>query len=139
MEPSDFETEFIHEKVLSLSRSEFLDDFEINDVYRELDNKNILKLNDLKEMQKCSGKEEKIDMLFFLLVIRGKTTFDNFFHILKTQYSWLSVAIEQRLREERAAHSNDYGDASLESILKLRKELPKFVDFNIHRCELVNK
>lgn len=138
MEPPDFETEFIHEKVLSLSRSDFLDDFDINDVYRELENRNIFKLNDLKEIQRCSGKEEKMDMLFFLLVIRGKNTFDNFLHILRATYSWLSLAIEQRLREERASHAHDYGDANLESILKLRKELPKFVDFNIHRCELVN-
>lgn len=138
METPDFETEFMHEKVLSLSRSKFLDDFEINDVYRELENRNILKLNDLKEMQKCSGKEEKIDMLFFLLVIRGKKTFDSFLNILKTPYPWLSLAIEQRLREENAPHLHDYGDANLDSILKLRKELPKFVDFNIHRCDLVN-
>lgn len=138
MEPPDFATEYIHEKVLCLSRFEFLDDFDINDVYRELENRNILKLNDLKEFQKCSGKEEKIDMLFLLLVIRGKSTFDNFLHILKTSYSWLSLAIEQRLRDERATHSHDYSDANFENILKLRKELPKFVDFNIHRCELVN-
>lgn len=137
METPHIETEFIHEKVLSLSRSEFLVDFDISDVYRDLENRNVLKLNDLKAIQRCSGKEEKIDMLFFLLVIRGKNAFDSFLYILKASYSWLSQAIEQRLPEERATNSHEYGDANLESILKLRKELPKFVDFNIHRCELV--
>lgn len=148
-----FESEYDHEKVLSMCRDDFDQDFELIDVYRDLENGNVLTLSDLKAIWRCSNKRERIDKLFFLLVIRGDKAFQNFLCELKKTYSWLALKIEQDLNNVRGNHNHNHNhrqpiisnqyypddtrDAFYEKILRLRKELPKFEDFNIHRCELV--
>lgn len=131
-----FETEYQHEKILTLCRDEFFEDFDFDDVEKS----NVLPFSDLKAISRCMTKEDRVDKLFFLLVIRGQTAFQSFLCELKKNYPWLATKIERYLNTEQAYNNinENYPDDYCSRILRLRKELPKFVDFNIHRCDLVS-
>lgn len=132
--------EYEKEYVLALCRDLFIQDFDFNDIYKDLVNANVLPLSDLELIRRSCRQDERIDRLFFLVVIRGENVFREFLDQLRKTYSWLAVEIERKLHELRMNQqeiviNNEY---FYEKILNLRKELPKFVDFNIHRCEWVN-
>lgn len=131
--------EYDREFVLTLCRDLFIQDFDFNDVYKDLVNANVLPPSELEQIRSCK-RDEQIDRLFFLIVIRAEDIFREFVDQLRKTYSWLAVEIERKLHQLRMNHQGIVirNEFYYEKITNLRKELPKFVDFNIHRCEWVN-
>lgn len=130
--------EYVREKVLSKCRDKFIADFEFGDIHRDLSNANVLPLTELDTIARSPSKEEQVDKLFFLLVIRGDDTYNAFKFQLRAKYGWLLRAIEAIESEEQSEYQiRDYQSRNYGKIRDLHKELPKFVDYNIHRCELV--
>lgn len=133
------ETEYYHEKVLFKCRDKFYLDFEYVDVAKKLENARIFQPSDINAIRHSIDRKEQIDKLFFYLVIRGKQAFELFLHQIKDTFEWLVEAVENELRHEQQlinSNSNPY-DYRL-TIIRLHKELAKFVDFNVHRCDLVS-
>lgn len=130
-------SEYVREKVLFKCRDKFIRDFEFTDIHRDLSNANVLPLTDLDMIARNSTRDDQVDALFFLLVIRGDDVFNAFKYQLRTKYDWLYQDIERAEHIERDITTShlEYWD----KLLELRKELPKFVDYNIHRCDLVNE
>lgn len=128
--------EYVREIVLSKCRDKFIRDFEFNDIHRDLSNANVLPLAELDMIARYASRDDLVDALFFLLVIRGDEVFNAFKYQLRAKYDWLYQGIEraEHIIRDVAPSDLEYHD----KLVELRKELPKFVDYNIHRCDLVS-
>lgn len=132
---------YLLEKVLSQRKNDFIEDFSYGDIHRDMESTRILPSEKLSIIRTMKFERERIEYLFFLLVCNvGLCPFRNFLVILREKYEWLAERVQLdldyvhdiNLREDTAA-DDDYHDA----IVRLRKEIPKHVDFNVHRCKYV--
>lgn len=129
------------EKILCQRKSDFIEDFSYADIHRDMESNRILPSEKLSVIKAMKFERERIEYLFFLLVYNASVSaFDDFLHILRDKYEWLAERIRLdyvhnlNRTEDTATDSGDYH----ESIVRLRKEIPKHVDFNVHRCKFVS-
>lgn len=133
--------EYRLEKILCKRKNDFIDDFSYADIHRDMESSRILPSEKLSAIRMMKFERERIEYLFFLLVYNASIpAFHDFLHILGDKYEWLAEKIrsdyvQDENRTEDTATDDDYH----ESIVRLRKELPKHVDFNVHRCKFVSK
>lgn len=127
--------EYCLEKILANRKNEFIVDFAFNDIRDDLKFYEILSDDDIKLIIQLNTERERIDKLFFFLIYKYIRCFDDFLRILKEKYDWLACAIQRDLREYTQYSNDDYH----EQIRDLRKEIPKHVDYNIHRCGSVSE
>lgn len=135
-----FDDEYVREIVLDKCRDKFINDFDFGDIRRDLANASVLPLTDLDKIMRSKPGAEQIDNLFFRLVIRGDDAYNKFKYQLHAKYGWLLRAIE--VAEAEVQNERDMNNLLLPykgKVIELIKELPRFVDYNIHRCELVNE
>lgn len=125
------------EKVLCQRKSEFIDDFAYADIHRDMERGRILPSEKLNAIKKIRIDRERIEYLFFLLIYKASTAaFAEFSHILHEKYEWLADRIELDLRNLN--RTDDTDEDYYEPIILLRKEIPKHVDYNVHRCKYVS-
>lgn len=131
--------EYRLEKVLCQRKNDFIDDFSYADIHRDLENSRILPSDMLSAIRTMKFERERIDYLFFLLVYNASTpAFSDFLHILKDKYEWLAERISSAVLESNRTVDAVTDDDYHGSIVRLRKEIPKHVDFNVHRCKFVS-
>lgn len=128
------------EKVLCERKNDFIDDFAYADIHLDMESSRILASDKLSAIKTMKTERERIEYLFFLLVYSASASaFNDFLNILRDKYEWLAERIrldfEHALtRADDIATDGDYH----EPIVRLRKEIPKHVDFNVHRCKFVS-
>lgn len=127
--------EYRLEKVLAKRKDDFLRDFSFVDIRHDLEKSKILPYDDIRSINQLSTERERIEKLFFLITYKCLRYLDEFLRILKEKYDWLASAIQGDISD----HPPHSGDDYLDDIRELRKEIPRHVDYNIHRCESVSR
>lgn len=132
--------EYRLEKVLYRLRNDFVEDFSYADIHRDLESSRILPSEMLSAIRTMKFERERIEYLFFLLVFNASApAFNEFLHILQDKYEWLADRLRSAVHESNRTGDTVTDDDYQESIVRLRKEIPKHVDFNVHRCKFVSK
>lgn len=132
--------EYDREKVLFTCTDAFFTDFACNDIRRDLEADGVFTIPDLDAIYDTRQSEvEKIERLFYMLVIRDQTKLERFSNVLRKKYSWLADLVELQLRNHIRLGSARNDDQYYEKIRNLRTELPGFTDNNVHRCEYVSQ
>lgn len=130
--------EYRLEKILYQHKNDFIDDFSYADIHSDMQRNKILPPEMLSAIKTMKLERERIEYLFFLLVHQASSSaFTNFILILKDKYEWLSERLYQdfhRMESNNATTDDDYHGP----IARLRREIPKHVDFNVHRCKFVS-
>lgn len=127
--------EYNVEKALDGSYNAFIRDFEFVDIVPALKRNNLFTDAELKSIQLLDTERERIDKMFFLIAYKNKNI-ENFLNVLRVPYDWLAIAIEDDLKT-----FNDNGveeEFLFQKIRQLRKEIPRHMDYNVHRCEFVS-
>lgn len=127
--------EYNIEKVLAIWKKDFILDFTFVDIAKDLERANILSTTDIDCIKVLKLEKEKIEKLFFYLIYR-KTNFYDFLNVLRLKYVWLANNVEEnfnRLNEAGQPSDEYYG-----KIRRLRREIPKHADINVHRCAYVS-
>lgn len=127
--------EYNIEKVLAIWKKDFILDFSFVDIAKDLERANILSTNDIENIKILKPEKEKIEKLFFYLIYR-KTNFYDFLNVLRLKYVWLANNVEDNLN--RLTEAGQPSDAYYEKIRRLRREIPKHADVNVHRCAYVS-
>lgn len=127
--------EYVLEKVLTLHKNEFVRDFVFMDVAELMKRAHLFTEVELQAIQMMENEKERIDKMFFLLIYKNKNI-DEFLRVLRLRYNWLANQIEIDLKHlgEDGALPDDY----FHKIRRLRREIPRHIDFNVHRCEYVS-
>lgn len=140
--PSMVFDEYRVERILSQRKSHFIEDFTYADICRDLKNARILSDDELTAIRTMKIERERIEYLFFLLVYADNgAAFNAFLNVLQDKYEWLAEQIRSDwMRSLGRSHemlTDDVVDYR-EAISRLRKEIPKHIDFNVHRCKFVS-
>lgn len=126
--------EYNIEKLLAIRKKDFILDFSFFDIVKDLERANVLSTGDLDNI-KLSPEKERIEKLFFYLIYR-KANFYKFLNVLRLKYQWLAAHIELDLQSFIA--DGQPRDEYFDKIRRLRKEIPKHADLNVHRCAYVS-
>lgn len=127
--------EYLLEKVLSTCKDEFIRDFDIRDVASLLKRAGIFKDEEIHEIVKESSPTARIEKLFFMVVYKNKNI-EEFLRVIRMPYDWLANRIDMDLKMlyEIGIEQDEY----YQNIRRLRKEIPRHNDYNVHRCEYVS-
>lgn len=127
--------EYQLEKVLSTCKDEFVRDFDVIDIRHGLITNDIFTNDEIKEITSEQTNSMRIEKMFFLLVYKNKDL-RTFMSVLSVNYDWLSRRIEetQRIVFEVGVDHEEYYN----SIRRLRKEIPRHIDYNVHRHDYVS-
>lgn len=127
--------EYNLEKVLSVHKDAFARDFTFMDLASLLKQYNLFNDAELKSIYDIKNEDERIDKLFFLIVYKNKNV-NEFLRLLKLRYQWLADKLKEdldMLNSMDIQHENYFN-----KMRQLRKEIPRHIDYNVHRCEWVN-
>lgn len=127
--------EYNVEKALYGNDNAFIHDFAFADIAPTLKRHNIFTDAELKSIQLLDTERERIDKMFFLIVYKNKNI-EDFLNVLRVSYDWLAIGIEDDLK---IFNDNSVDDEFLfQKIRQLRKEIPRHIDYNVHRCGFVS-
>lgn len=127
--------EYLLEKVLCSRKDEFIRDFEIKDVAVDLKKNFLFRDDEIKEISAQKTTALRIEKLFFLIVYKNKKI-ETFLNVIRSQYDWLAnpVQIDLKMLNDIGVEDEEY----YKNIRRLRKEIPRHIDYNVHRCEYVS-